>query len=283
MKRRLLYILAAGGLFFWGCEGSLQKPRRICAGKSSVEEALTALKSNRQEVVSLKANGQCLAEFSTDGKKEAKKEKFFVKLWVDLPLQIRLHGDVAFDARGIDIGCNEDEFWLIMKPKEFRGYYWGKWSEQSNWKGFRLKPKLVLEALGGVMDEVDEGWSLSRDSAFDVLTQKDAGGVVIKKIYIDSCSYHVFKTEYYDAEGKVAVFTELYNYRKIAEGLFVPMVVKIVGCSESGRRDSFEITLNSVEAKEFSQENKRIYFSRPKSEGFRPQFRVVEGELIEQQ
>jgi len=112
-----------------GCAPQIQKPVRLCPGAESAIDSLSLLRLRSENTVPLKANGQCLLQYYDEDKKY-KEENFPVKLWVNPPAEIYMQGDVAFDAKGVVLGSNEDEFWLSMKPKAST-YVWGQWSDES--------------------------------------------------------------------------------------------------------------------------------------------------------
>ena len=104
------------------------QPLPICAGKGSTDEALLALEAQSEEVVPLRATGTCKLQYYVEGKRKAQKEGFPARLWVNPPAQISLHGDVAFDARAVVLGSNEEEFWLAIRPK-ISTYWRGRWAQ----------------------------------------------------------------------------------------------------------------------------------------------------------
>jgi hypothetical protein len=273
------FVLLLMVIIITGCAPQTQKTLPVCAGKQSAGQALSFLKSNSQNTVSFKAVGQCLASFNIDEKKY-NNENFPVKLWVNPPDQLRLQGDISFNARGIDLGSNPTEFWLSIKPQG--RYCWGFWSEQGITGRLLIDPKMVLDAAGIVDDNNVQNWSLSNQGPFDILTAQNHAGAVIKKVYVYSCDYRVSKVQYFDADGLLAAVVELDGYREISKGFFVPSVIKIANMNNEKITASFKITLDSIKQEQFTEQRKDIFFSRPLPKGFKSVFQIIDGRLIKQ-
>ena len=212
-------------IVFAGCAAQTQRPTRPCAGKKTAAEAIETLNQRRQQAKPIRAAGQCLLQYHLEGKQH--KENFPVKLWVNPPDEIYLQGDVAFDAAGLVLGSNADEFWFWLKPKEISTYWWGKWSQAGVWNRLALSPAVLLEAFGSVNVQ-DGDWSLTRNGDFDVLSLHSEQSAVLKRVYIEPCDYVVTKIEYFDSAGKIVVRAEFADYEQIAEGFFVPTRIKIM-------------------------------------------------------
>jgi hypothetical protein len=267
-------------LFFAGCTAQMKKGVRICPGKKSVAESLSSLKVQSENATPIKADGQCLLQYyDADGK--PKRENFPVKLWMNPPVEIYMQGDVAFDPKGVAVGSNEDEFWLAVKLKEVSSFWWGRWSEKEYPEKLMISPKLVIEALGAAAVGDEQEWSLSNEGAFDVLTkQEDA--IETRKIYINNCDYLVRKIEYFGGDGRVAIIVELDKYKEISKNFFVPGVVRIGNLADGNKRSSVQITLSSVKSVNFTAKQRERLFVRPKPQGFKHIYKIVDGNIIEQ-
>jgi hypothetical protein len=276
---RVFAGFTAAILIFGGCATQMGKAVRVCPGKESVDESLSSLRMRLENTSPLKADGQCLLQYYAEDRKP-KKENFPVKLWVNPPVEIYMQGDVAFDPKGIVLGSNEDEFWLAIKLKEVSSYWWGRWSEESYPEKLMISPRLVLEALGVVVVEGEENWSLSNEGAFDILTKQE--GDKIRKIYINNCDYLVRKIEYFNGDGQAAIVMELDKYKEISKNFFVPGVVKIVNRAGRNKGDSVQITLSSVKPMDFTDKQRGRLFVRPQPQGFRHIYKIVDGNVIEQ-
>ena len=280
MSGKLVIHIAGAMLILSGCAPELKHPTRVCPGKQSASQSLDSLRLTSESIVPLKATGRCVARFYVEDK--VHHESFPVTLWVNPPAQIRLHGDVFLNPRGIVLGSNEREFWLAIKPKEISTYHWGLWSEQNSSQSIIINPKILLEALGIVPPGSDETWSLSNEGVFDVLTKRNDQGRIVKKVYIHNCDYQVFKIEYFNVDGEVMAIAELYKYKEMSEGFFVPRVIKIVTYAQEGREDSVIITLKSVKPYKFDKKKQDFYFNRREPKGFKHIYRIIDGHIIEQ-
>jgi len=270
-------VTYVGALFLtavlFGCGPGLGQPLDICPGAGSLDEAVASLEAQQRAVAPFKATGRCRLDYVTPDEKG--KESFAVKMWVNPPGQLRFWGDVAFNARGIDLGTNGDEFWLAAKPREIGNtFYWGKWSEQGDVRRLLLSPELVLESLGIVRIDRSENWKLSNEGVFDVLTLVDEAGRSLKKIYIYCCDYRVRKIEYFDQTGETVVREEL-EYRKDFAGLSVPSVINIVTHQAEDEEYSFRIRLDSVRPFEFTPKRIDVIFGKPEPKGFNRIVRIA--------
>lgn len=283
MIRVIFITLLLMVVSFAGCAPPPVKPKKICSGKQSAAEALQTLSSQAEQIKSFKANGQCFARFYDDDGKR-KKEEFTIKLWLNPESEIRLFGDIAFNARGLDIGSNEDEFWVGAKPKEIgSSFYWGSWNEQKEKTLLMLGPKLLLEALGIVDYSEQQDWSFSNEKGFDVITKQD-GEKAVKKVYISTCDYRTAKIEYFDDENKTAAALELAKYKVFFDDVVIPKEIKITIAGTEGKDDNFRIVVKKLQPFEFTEDKRTVFFSRPEQpKGFKNIYKIVNGELIEQQ
>lgn len=282
MIRLNLVILLLMIVSFVGCAPPPVKPERICPGKQSAAQALQTLSSHAEQIKSFKASGQCFARFYDDNGKR-KKEEFTIRLWLNPESEIRLFGDIAFNAKGLDIGSNKDEFWIGAKPKEIgNSFYFGLWNEQKEKTLLMLGPKLLLEALGIVDYSEQQRWSLSNEKGFDVLTEQ-IGEKAVKKVYVSTCDYRTAKIEYLDDENKTAATLELAKYKALSHEALIPAEIKITILGMEGKDDSFRIVLKKLQPLEFTEDKRTVFFSRPEQpKGFKHIYRIVNGELIEQ-
>jgi hypothetical protein len=275
-----LFYFVAAILILNGCVPRIRKPVLVCPGADSAIDSLSLLRLRSENTVPLRANGQCrLQYYDAEGKKH--NENFPVKLWMNPPAEIYMQGDVAFNAKGVVLGSNEDEFWLSIKPKAST-YVWGQWSDEVYPEELMINPKLVLEAIGITEVSGEENWSSSNDDAFDVLTRRD-GHTETQKIYISNDDCLVKRIEYFDA-GRVVVDTELDEYEEVSEGFSVPAVIKIVTGTTEAAEDSINITfsLKSIKPANINLKQRNRLFTRPKPRRFKHIYKIVNGDMIEQ-
>jgi hypothetical protein len=184
-----------------------------------------------------------------------------------------MQGDVAFDGRAIVLGTNKEEFWLAIKP-ELSSYWWGRWSRQSRDEQMIINPKMVLEALGIAGHGEGQGWSLSNDGNYDILT-KQIGPAMYKKIHIRTCDYLAGKIEYLDDNSGTVVTVELDKYKQVAENLWVPKFVKIIHTGEQTDGPLIAtIRLNSIKQTQLTEKQRRRLFIRPEPIGFKHIYQI---------
>jgi len=267
-------------LILAGCGPKMEEPVRVCPGKSDVLYSLSALRSQSENAVGLKARGQCRFEFYE--KDKLRKENLTVRVWMNPPDEIYVQGDASVVPKAVILGSNAEEFWLAVRPKEVSTYWWGRWSEQGSVGKVKIDPRVVLEAFGVVEAEYGRDWSLSTEGPFDVLTQRSKEGAVVKKVYVYNCDYRVSRIEYYDEAGQAVVEAELRNYREASDGFWVPRVISIAERSSGRKGDSIRIRLSGVEPFEFTDEARSKIFGRQAPRGFKHEFRIVDGEPVSQ-
>ncbi|MFH1370949.1 MAG: hypothetical protein ABII09_06650 [Planctomycetota bacterium] len=276
MSKRI--ALFAGVLILGGCAAQIQQPVRRCEGKKTAAEAIETLNSHRDKAMPIRAAGQCLLRYHLEGKQH--KENFPVKLWINPPDGIYLQGDVAFNATGLVLGSNADEFWFWLKPKEISSYWWGRWSQAGTWNSLVLSPTALLEAFGSV-NLHDGRSSLTRIDGLDVLVLHNEQGTVLKRVYIEPCNYVVSKIEYLDSAGRFGR-AEFADYQQIDDGFSVPTSINIIAFSSDGNNDSVRISLNTVKPTEISQQQQQRLFVRPQPRGFEHVYEIIDGAAVEQ-
>jgi len=267
-------IIVAAAMIFVGCAPQFQKPQRNCSCLKSASEALAVLKTRLQNVLPLKAGGDCHLQYYADGKKYD--ENFPVKLWANPPEEIYLQGDVAFNPKGLILGSNENEFWLSVRLKEVDSYWWGKWNEQGGYETPKINPKRLLEAIGAAETGDEQNWSLSNQAGLSVLTERDEQNSIIKRIYMSGCIFLISKIEYFDVNGRAAVVMELNNYEKVSNNFSVPGIIRIVRQPENEQEDWAGITLSlkTVKPANLTEEQQKVLFTRPEPEGFKHVYKI---------
>ncbi len=280
-------LLGAGALAaacVVSCGPKAPKALEICPGKASLADSLMALRSRFESAASFKASGKCTARFYDLDKERYRKESFDVAVWFGPPSNLLLHGDIAFNPRGLVVGSNAEEFWLAMKPKELgNSYYWGKWSEAQGFGRLILSPRMLLEAFGVIDVENAQRWSLFNEGAMDVLTERDEAGRIVRKVYIYNCDYTVRKIEYFSDGTKPAAILELGDYESIGPDALAPAEINIVTVNMNRTEDSFDIRFDSIRPDEFDAERRAKFFEPRPPKGFEHVYRVIGKEFIPQE
>ncbi len=256
----LLVALAAG------CTTSPEK-LQVCPGKASVEEALSALEVRAEKAQPLRVNGgQCrLVYWESPDDDKPKRHNLSPRLWFDPPSKIYVQLSVGVEQKAVIIGCNDESFWMGLRPQEVSTYYWGNWEDAQDVDGLMVGPKVVLEAFGIIQrDELssESQWSLKNEGPYDILTLQAADGRLVKRVYIYACDYLVQKIEYFDTEGELVAVAELGDYESVAEGFDVPTKIYVRAIAEEGREDEMEIKLYDPKVKELSEKAKQMVFNR---------------------
>ena len=280
-----LFTLFAGALLLAGCAGPVKKEALPCPGKKTADEAIASLNVNRRKFMPVRATGQCLLRYQQEGREH--KENFPVKIWTRPPEEVYMQGDVAFDATGLVLGTNRDEFWFWLKPKEISSYWWGKWSQAGEFQKFPLSPSACLEAFGAVDFPASAGhltvgdWSLTH-ARFDILWLHNEKGELVKRIFIETCNYLVAKIEYFDSSGQVVVSADFSDYKKVADDFFVPASIKINAVADDGSVNSAQISLSSVNPAPLNEQQRQRLFVRPKPQGFEHVYQIIDSSAVEQ-
>ena len=281
MKTARYFITCATTLLILtGCGPEIKKPLLICPGKNSAAEALAALQSQSQNMVSLYARGKARLKYYDEKGKEHK-ENLDVKILVKSSDEIYLQGDMSVIPKAIILGSNKYEFWLAIKPKEISDYWWGQWPDLDSSQDLLINPKTLLEALGIAKVNLQGDWSLSNKGPFDILTMRQEG-VIIKKIYVYCCDYTIRKIEYFDSDGQALACMELDEYKEVTENFLVPSHIEVTTYGSDKKEDtiSFTFDLNSIEHKTITASQNR-YFERPAPQGYKNLHRLENGRWIE--
>jgi hypothetical protein len=280
MKKARYFVTCITALLaLTGCGPETKKPLLVCPGKSSIAEALSALQSKSENMVSLYARGKSrLLYYDENGKKH--KENLDVKIIVKSSDEIYLQGDMSIVPKAIMLGSNKYEFWLAIKPKEISEYWWGQWPDLDSSQDILINPKTLLEALGIAKVDLQAKWSLSNKGPFDILTKR-VDGVIIKKIYIYCCDYTIRKIEYFDSNGQVLAHIEMDEYKEVTENFFVPSHIEVTTFGSDKKEDSFSISfnLNSIEHREITASQNK-YFQRFPPNGYKNLHRLENGNWI---
>jgi len=277
-KTRYFATCVTALLVLAGCGPDLRKPLEICPGKNSVAEALAALQSQSENMVSLYARGKSRLQYY-DEKGKKRKENLDVKILVKSSNEIYLQGDMSIVPKAIILGSNEREFWLMIKPKEISAYWWGQWSDLDSSQNLLINPKTLLEALGVTKTDMQADWSLSNKGPFDILTKR-VDGVIIKKMYVYCCDYTIRKIEYFDLNGQTLACMELGDYKKVTENFLVPGLIEVTTFGEQ-KEDSIIISFNlgSIQQRQFGKKQ-NLYFERRPPQGYKNLHRLENGRWI---
>jgi len=280
MKSRKLLSFAAAMIIFSGCQMP-QKKEVAPAVAETDQQIRQSLQERFEKAIPLKANGQCSLFYYAKGK--ARRENFPVQLWVNPPSEIYMQGDVAFNAKGVVLGSNEEQFWFALAPKEISSYWWGEWSRQTSLSTMMINPRVVLEGMGVVKIDEKQQWTFSREDAYKVLINQEDSKV--KRIYVDERDGLIRRIEYVGVEGEAVTVTELDKYITVSEAFSVPTQIKIIRRLTHVKQGTMSITLklSSVKPADFTQQQRQFLFQRKPMAGFKHIYEVIDGKVVEQQ
>ena len=257
LKSIALFIVLIG---FSGCDGSLKSgDDSLCAGSKNARQVLAAISAN-QNIRPVSASGRCKISWFEKGR--VKSETPDVRLRFVPPYNIYFAGTIL-GQESFRLGLNDEQFWYRMKP--IGEYYYGSRLDAHKCKGSQLiNPATLLEAIGIV--SADESWKFTKTPVEDILTKVGDNGKPLKKIFVDKCSSHIVRVQYFDKAGKPLMTTVLGDY-VTEDGLTVPSSIDMLSHKTDGM--SLEIDLKGV--KLFEPTPKQLngkLFKMPSMDGF---------------
>lgn len=278
-----LLVVAVAAMLFVGCAAPGRPRLPICPGKASVNEALSVLAARVQQAVPFRGNGQILLTYHEPDSSKAKRHNLPMSFLFNPPWETYIQGNIAADQKAVIMGSNKDGFWLALRPKEMSSYYLGTWTEARDIEGLMMSPRVVLEAFGILQDsEPNAGrWSLRNEGAFDILTERDEDGRLVKRFYVYACDYLVSKIEYFDSRQKVAAVAELGRYKPVAGDFRVPTRILVSTTGPAKRTDSIDITLTSTKVWEVKQKQRDVFFNPPPGK-FEHRYTLVDGQWVQE-
>lgn len=266
--------------FLIGCAPKIQKPLPICPGKNTAAEALAALQVQTENMVPIFARGTCKLLYDPN----EPKQNFNIKiLLIKPPFELYLQADTGIISKAVEIGSNENEFWVAVRPNEIDSYWWGLWSEQNSGdaKGILINPRTLLESLGIAEIDTAAQWSLSQEDGYDILTKK-IQGITAKKLKIYCCDYTVRTIEYFDNNGTPVAIAELNNYTQVTENFSIPASIEIYSPPED-IENQFNVKFNLTPIREANEKQKNFAIVRNGDpQGFKHIYKVVNGQWYEQ-
>jgi hypothetical protein len=279
-----LGAIVLGIVLLAGCAAPREK-LRICPGQPTAEAALQALAVRAEHAVPMRANGQGLLTYYVPDKKKTERHNLPLQMWFSPPSDTYIQGSVGVDATAVRLGSNDQKFWLALRPKEISSYYIGAWKDVQDVQGFMMSPRIVLEALGIVLEPGGVPntalWSLENKGPYDILTRRNEAGHIVKRVQIYACDYVVHKIEYFNPRGKVVAVAGLGDYKPVTETFSVPTRITVESTGPSGHKDSMKIDLSSLkEMKPLNEKQRQRLFVPPPEERFEHVYRYEDGRWV---
>ncbi|MHC4552165.1 MAG: hypothetical protein ACYSUT_05295 [Planctomycetota bacterium] len=275
MKHKIfIIIIITAMVWLAGCPQP-QPPRDTldptqCSGKATIDQAVRTLKLQRQNVRSFKAGADCTVYFPDEdgGLKPEAVDAVAIRFMP--PDKMFFRGDKAFQE--IRFGTNESEFWLRVKPVEDTYWYGSRSLATQCTADLLVNPYNVVEALGLV--DVTTDWRLTYRNGYDLLDKLE-GDKVVKRIYVDACTYTIRRIEYFDTAGALRVSANLSDYTTGENGIVVPSTIYIANYDDlSLETASVEIKLRHVAPIDLTK--KRKLFVRPGRDGYKYMYELKE-------
>ncbi|MFC1765935.1 hypothetical protein ACFL6U_28140, partial [Planctomycetota bacterium] len=207
-----------------GCDIDGAKPVELDTSEESRGLILQALRARADQATAFRAYGKSWHGIvNDDGKTET--FGFNARLWFRPPLSLRLQSHATMHGN-IDLGCNNEEFWLGIKP-QISTYYWGRWDRALTEGLLPFNPKVVLEAIGIVEVGEEDSWDLAEDDEMLVLSRADPNTEVTKRVFIDARAQKIKRIIYTDGDGTPLVTAQLSGYRRVSNDFDIPTVIRI--------------------------------------------------------
>jgi len=263
----LAALLACGG-----CNSDGKGPGIRCPGRETVAAAAAVFAQRRANLASVQAGGNCYIQW-LDEKGGTHDENPAIELRFCPPERLFLRGDVLGNE-ALRLGCNGDEFWLRIKPKEVSTYWYGDYARLKRCaEALWFSPAGLMEALGVI--EIGADYTLVYQDGMDVLVQLSPSGEVRKKVFVDCCTYEARRIEYYADDGKARMVMQLSDYQPVEAGVPVPSQIEV----EMLDRPGTMVRLNLQKVRRFTPTPQQLegkLFARPETTGFENVYRLDE-------
>jgi hypothetical protein len=260
-----------------GCGERKAVHEKICPGKTSAAEVLAVFAQRNKALTTFKASGKAVYHYIDNDKPRSESVKLIVQ--IDPPSRMSVVGNSVI-GRVVQMGANDREFWLAVRPKEISKYLWGDWSGRDNESTavkqcvdkFWFGPARWYEALGLI--DANGGpagtWKLSSWGGYDVLEKIGPNGKFVKRVYIYNCDYTVREIDYYDSMGIIIAVTEMSDYVAVegAQDWKVPSKLRLVTAADTPAEQALEIELSNAAKAQFNDRQLELLFKRPAMGGF---------------
>ncbi len=275
-KNSMIIFLTAVLLLAAGCQQPAARPKQICPGKETIEQAAAVLQLQKQNVQPMMASADCVMSWR-DEKGEEKDERVSGKLAFVPPGKIFFKGDKFGEIR---FGTNETQFWLRIRP-ELDSYWFGSklLADQCD-QMLMINPANIAEALGIV--DVTPDWTLMYRDGYDILSLYEDQKLK-KRVYVNACDYRIERIEYFDGVGMKKVSVELTDYWAGDDGLMVPSTIR-VGSFDSLAAEESSVQIKLKHIRPFpAEKQKKKLFQRPGRDGYEHVYQLNDNcEFIEE-
>lgn len=253
-----LCILALG---VFGCEPIGSKAVQLDTSSQSRQFLVDSIHGHAEKATGFRAYGTSYHGF-VDEEGKSHTFNFQCRLWFTPSQHVRLISHATMRGN-IDLGCNQDEFWMAIKP-EISTYYWGRWDRALDEGLLPINPKVVLEAIG-IVDMGDPGdWVLEEKEDNMVLTRTYAQAGLIKQVRVHRKSLRIKYIQYSDTDGTPLIVANLAGHRARTKDFAVPTIIRVTAFERGKKVGWITLKLKDFRADDLSPKK----FKRPSERGF---------------
>ena len=215
--------MTVAGLVIAGCT-----PPKVVGRVLTVDEAVGIVETNRRFVTAgLKARGAARGRF-TDGRGGRHHFDLEAKLQVVPPHHLRFTLEHVFGGREVEVGMNQDKWWVLVRRPEER-YYEGRRgaTEVSLGGTVPLRAERLMECAGlGPLSAKGAAPRVTGDCQQLIFLNNASDGrlAVEKEYWLDRYEPRLIRRVLFrDGDGRVTLSSELEDYRVVDDaGLRLP-------------------------------------------------------------
>jgi hypothetical protein len=245
-------VVAAGLLFFGGCR-AVDPFRSVTPPAPVIFESAPDL---RQLTQAINANSAAVRQLSCDVHVRIDGvPPLSGTLIVEKPRRMRLKaGLVGISEMGIDVGSNDDEFWVWNKtaiggqvPTILHDRH-NEFALSAARQSLPLEPQWVIDAIGLMTlpeDATLQGPFVRPDGRYELRQElTTAGGKTTKTIVVDSKTGLVYQQSIYDANQNLLAYVDAVHHEYFAEHqTSLPRQIKIVAIGPDRKRNTLTVDL----------------------------------------
>jgi hypothetical protein len=207
-----------------GCRAPARsyKPRAYFGATESLATVVQKINTNSQKLKTLYANGDFDADIG-DGKGNSTYFNARARLLYRKPQELRL---VARKEIGnVDLGSNDKNYWLIVKPK-ISTMWWGSYAslDKVHQKDIPIRPDLILDVLG--VNDIDTNFKqqpvpvmvFNNDADCYMIRWQVTGPdrwIAQKEVWYDRATLLPTHVLLFDENGRIVLSAYLSNHQKV--------------------------------------------------------------------
>jgi hypothetical protein len=199
----------------------------VLAPEATLEDVIRVVNANSARIERLQSNG---ATLTVEGLPRLEANYAFER-----PQRFRLRAHTVLTGPELDLGSNDESYWIWVKQSDAPGVYWGRHEEFYQSAGREIlpvPPSWLIEALGVV--ELDptgqhEGPFRSRPGQLEIRSQlASPAGTLTKVTVVDDARGWVVEQHLYDAVEQLlaSAFATGFQFDPVT-GASLPRVVQV--------------------------------------------------------